>query len=222
MEGTHMAAHRWARLVQAGALAFIFAAAAGGAAGAQGYDSQPRVIDAPPYQGAHSRYQAQHPQDTYTNREIIDTGHRFFGEITRNLADLVERATRQWGQPNAYILGEEGSGAFIGGLRYGEGTLYTRRGRGRHVFWQGPTVGFDIGGSGSRVMMLIYDLPAPRAIFNRFAGIHGAAYLVGGLGMTALENNGITVVPIQTGVGARLGVNMGYLKFTPQATWNPF
>lgn len=207
------------RLALAGVVALGLAVAAGAAA-AQGYDDagNPRVIEAPHYAPDHRRY----PPDTYSNQEIVETGHRFFGAITRDLADLVQRAASRWGQPNAYILGEEGSGAFFGGLRYGEGTMYTRRGGGRHVFWQGPTLGFDVGGSGTRVMILVYHLPHPDAIFDRFAGVHGAAYLVGGLGMTALENNGVTLVPIQSGVGLRLGVNMGYLKFTRRATWNPF
>jgi hypothetical protein len=206
------------------ALVALGLAAAAGAAAAQGYDDagNPRVIEAPHYADGGRETRRRAPPETYSNQEIIDAGHRFFGEITRDLGDLVQRAGSRWGQPNAYILGEEGSGAFFGGLRYGEGTMYLRHGRGRHVFWQGPTLGLDVGGSGTRVMILVYHLPYPEAIFDRFAGIHGAAYIVGGLGMTALENNGVTLVPIQSGVGLRLGVNMGYLKFTRRATWNPF
>jgi hypothetical protein len=90
------------------------------------------------------------------------------------------------------------------------------------VFWQGPSVGFDFGGDGARTMMLVYQLPRVNDIYQRFVGIDGSAYLVGGFGMTALTANDIVVVPIRAGVGARLGVNIGYLKFTPQSTWNPF
>jgi hypothetical protein len=158
----------------------------------------------------------------YTTGEIVTAGHRFFGGVSRGLATVVERAVSQWGQPNGYILGEEGGGAFFGGLRYGEGTLYTKNAGDLKVFWQGPSLGWDIGGEGARTMMLVYKLPATRGIYQRFAGIDGSAYLVGGLGMTALTANGIVVVPIRSGVGLRLGANIGYLKFTPQATWNPF
>jgi hypothetical protein len=162
------------------------------------------------------------PRSTYSSEEVLSSGHRFFGSVSRELALLVERATRQWGQPNGYILGEEGSGAFVAGLRYGEGTLYTRNAGDMRVYWQGPTLGFDMGGDGARTMMLVYNLRSVDDIFNRFAGISGSAYFVGGLGMTALTWANIVVVPIRTGVGLRLGANVGYIKFTPRATWNPF
>jgi hypothetical protein len=164
---------------------------------------------------------AQAPE-RYSSNEILDAGHRFFGGVSRGLASVVERAFSTWGQPNGYILGQEGGGAFIGGLRYGEGALYTKNAGDLKVYWQGPTVGWDIGGEGARTMMLIYSLPATRAIYQRFAGVDGSAYLVGGVGMTALTSGRIVVVPIRSGVGLRLGANVGYLKFTPQATWNPF
>jgi hypothetical protein len=164
---------------------------------------------------------AQAPE-RYSSNEILDAGHRFFGGVSRGLAQIVERAFSTWGQPNGYVLGQEGGGAFIGGLRYGEGALYTKNAGDLKVYWQGPTLGWDMGGEGSRTMMLVYSLPATRAIYQRFAGVDGSAYLVGGLGMTALTANRIVVVPIRSGVGLRLGANVGYLKFTPQATWNPF
>lgn len=159
---------------------------------------------------------------TFSPNELVRAGHRFFGGVSRGLAELIEKAASRWGQPNGYILGQEGSGAFIVGLRYGDGTLYTKNAGDRPVFWEGPSIGFDAGGDGARTMMLVYNLPATGAIFQRFAGIDGSAYFVGGLGMTALTANDIVVVPIRTGVGLRLGANLGYLKFTPEKTWNPF
>ena len=158
----------------------------------------------------------------YSSGEIIDAGHRFFGGVARGLAQIVEKAGSQWGLPNGYILGQEAGGAMAVGLRYGEGVLYTKNAGDLRVFWQGPSLGFDFGGEGARTMMLIYSLPATDAIYQRFAGLDGSAYFVGGLGMTALTFNNIVVVPIRTGVGLRLGANVGYLKFTPTATWNPF
>jgi hypothetical protein len=159
---------------------------------------------------------------TFTPDELVHEGHRFFGTVSSGLAKVVETAVSRWGQPNGYVLGQEGGGAFIAGLRYGDGKLYTRNAGDRRVFWEGPSVGFDYCGAGSRTMMLIYNLPATDAIYQRFAGIDGSAYLIGGFGMTALGSGNIIVVPIRSGVGLRLGANVGYLKFTPQATWNPF
>jgi hypothetical protein len=158
----------------------------------------------------------------FTPGELVNAGHRFFGTVSRGLATVIEKAVSQWGLPNGYVLGEEAGGAFIGGLRYGEGMLYTKNAGDLKVFWQGPSVGYDFGGDGARTMMLVYNLPATQAIYQRFAGIDGSAYLVGGFGMTALTANNIVLVPIRSGVGLRLGANLGYLKFTPQSTWNPF
>jgi hypothetical protein len=183
--------------------------------------AQPTGPQGPPPQAP----QAQSPQPQgpqYSSNEIVDAGHRFFGAISRGLAQIVEKAGSQFGLPNGYVLGQEGSGAVVAGLRYGEGILYTKNAGDLRVFWQGPSLGFDFGVEGARTMMLVYNLPATDAIYQRFAGIDGSAYFVGGLGMTALTMNNIVVVPISTGVGMRLGANVGYLKFTPTATWNPF
>jgi hypothetical protein len=158
----------------------------------------------------------------YTDNELIDNGHRFFGSLSRGLAEAIQSATKRWGQPNAYVLGQEAGGAFVGGVRFGEGTMYTRNAGDRRVFWQGPSLGLDYGADGDRTMMLIYNLPSTEALYQRFGGVDGSAYLVGGFGVTALTANGVTVVPIRTGVGARLGINIGYLKFTEHPTWNPF
>jgi hypothetical protein len=162
------------------------------------------------------------PGAQYPPGELISTGHRFFGTVSRGLASVIEKAISQWGQPNGYILGQEASGAFVAGLRYGEGTLYTRNAGDRRVFWQGPSIGFDWGGEGARTMMLVYHLPATDAIYQRFAGLDGSAYFVGGFGMTALGSGNIVIVPIRAGVGLRLGANIGYLHFTRAPTWNPF
>jgi hypothetical protein len=158
----------------------------------------------------------------YSSIEVIDAGHRFFGTVSRGLAQIVEKAGSQWGLPNGYVLGQEAGGAMVAGLRYGEGILYTKNAGDLRVYWQGPSLGFDFGGDGARTMMLVYSLPATDAIYQRFVGIDGSAYFVGGLGMTALTFNNVVVVPIRSGIGLRLGANVGYLKFTPTATWNPF
>lgn len=164
----------------------------------------------------------QGPPQRFTTNELVDNGHRFFGSMSRGLAQVVEEATKRWGQPNAYILGQEASGAFIAGARYGEGQMYTRNAGQQKVFWQGPSLGFDAGADGARTMMLVYNLPSTNGIFRRFGGVDGSAYFIAGFGFTALTADEVVVVPIRAGVGARLGVNLGYLKFTSSSTWNPF
>jgi len=182
----------------------------------------PPQIDAQQEPPANLPPQRGQAPTNYGPDELVGEGHRFFGNVSRGLASVIERAVSQWGLPNGYILGEEGSGALVAGLRYGEGTLYTKNAGDLRVFWQGPSLGFDWGGDGARTMTLVYNLPSTRAIYQRFGGIDGSAYIIGGFGMTALTANNIVLVPIRSGIGLRLGANIGYLKFTPQATWNPF
>ena len=159
--------------------------------------------------------------DRFSAAELVNSGHRFFGSVSRGLAQVIEKAVSQWGLPNGYVLGEEAGGAFVAGLRYGDGVLYTKNAGDLKVYWQGPSVGWDFGGDGARTMMLVYNLPNTEAIYERFGGIEGSAYLIGGFGMTALTNANVVLVPIRSGVGLRLGANVGYLKFTPKPTWNP-
>jgi len=160
--------------------------------------------------------------EEYTAQEIIDSGHRFFGATSGGLATVVEKVFASYGLPNGYLLGEEGSGALIGGLTYGEGTLYTKNAGDHKVYWQGPSLGWDFGGEGSRVMMLVYNLDDVNNLYNRFGGVAGSAYVVAGVGFNVLKAGNMLLVPIRTGVGARLGVNLGYLKLTQNPTWNPF
>lgn len=190
-------------------------------AAAQGYDNSALPDPNPPQTFIPG---APPPQDksTYSSDEIVKTGNHFFGQVSSGLATVVERAFSQHGEPNAYILGSEASGAFLAGLRYGEGDLYRRNAQPQRIYWQGPSLGFDWGGDGARVMMLVYQLPSLQHMFRRYAGINGSAYIVGGFGMTVLNAEPTYVVPVRAGLGARLGVNVGYLKFSEKPTWNPF
>ena len=168
------------------------------------------------------RAQSGNDSSNYTAQEIIDAGHGFFGSTSGGLSKIVEKAFQAYGLPNGYILGQEASGAFIGGLTYGEGALYTKNAGQSSVYWQGPSIGWDYGADGNRTMMLVYNLPSVDGVYGRFGGISGKAYVFAGLGMTVLQRNNVIMVPIRTGVGARLGINAGYLKLTPRPTWNPF
>ncbi|TIT84847.1 MAG: DUF1134 domain-containing protein, partial [Mesorhizobium sp.] len=123
----------------------------------------------------------------YTAQEIVDSGHKFFGATSGGLATVVEKIFASYGLPNGYLLGEEGSGALIGGLTYGEGTLYTKNAGDHKVFWQGPSLGWDFGGEGSRVMMLVYNLDDIGNLYNRFGGVAGSAYVVAGVGFNVLQ-----------------------------------
>lgn len=174
------------------------------------------VLAARPHQ-AHAQ-----SNDYYTVQEVIDAGHGFFGTTSGAIASAIEKAFAKYGMPNGYILGEEAGGAFIGGLRYGEGTLTTKNAGDHKVYWQGPSVGWDYGLDGNRTMMLVYNLPSVDAVYTRFFGVSGSAYVVGGVGVTALTRQGVNVIPIRTGVGARLGVNVGYLKMSRLPKVNPF
>ncbi len=193
-----------------------------GEGGAQPYPRttpQPRPYPAPPAPGQ----QAQGSEEsTFSSDEILSTGHKFFGRVSTGLARIIEYAFSKSGRPNGYILGEEAGGALIAGLRYGEGILHTKD-AGRHkVFWQGPSIGYDFGAEGSKTMVLVYNLRSVDDMYGRFGGVDGSAYIIGGVGLTFQKRGHVTLAPIRSGVGLRLGANVGYLKYTRKPTWNPF
>lgn len=159
---------------------------------------------------------------TYSSEEISQAGRGLFGSLSAELASVIRYAFDTYGQPNGYILGTEGGGAFLAGLSYGKGRLHTKMGAPSLVYWQGPSVGYDLGLTGSRVMFLVYNLKEPDDIFRRYGGIGGSAYVVGGVGLTFHMRGPIVLAPIRTGLGLRIGANIGYLKFTPERSLNPF
>jgi hypothetical protein len=161
-------------------------------------------------------------RDTFGVEEIKDAGHRFFGSVSMGLAEAIEYTFQRAGRPNGYILGEEAGGAIIAGVRYGEGVLYTKDAGNQRLYWQGPSVGYDLGAEGSKTMVLVYDLRSPGEIYDTFGGVDGSAYLVGGVGVTFLARGHVILAPIRSGLGLRLGANIGYLKYTREPTWNPF
>lgn len=154
--------------------------------------------------------------------EIIEAGHIFFGGASANIASVIENMFSQSGKPSAYIIGDEAGGSIILGVRYGEGYIYFKDGTRYKIFWQGPSLGVDFGADASKTMVLVYGVDDPNQLLNRFPGVDGSAYVVGGLGVTYQQNGAISLGVIRTGVGARLGVNVGYLKYSAQPDWNPF
>ncbi len=163
-------------------------------------------------------------EDGFTIEEMREVSAGFFGQVSANLGGVIEQAFRNSGRPSAYILGTEGGGAFLAGVRYGKGLLYVRGGdgKGQRIFWHGPTVGPDVGGEGSKVLFLIYKLHTTEELYSSFTGVAGSAYLVGGVGFTLMTNGNVVAAPIRSGLGLRLGASIGYVRFTPKATWNPF
>jgi hypothetical protein len=158
----------------------------------------------------------------YTIDEIHEITRGFFGTISTSLASVIEYAFHKSGRPDGYVLGTEGGGAFLAGVRYGSGTLYLRAGGTAKVYWHGPSIGTDFGASGSRTMFLIYNLRDPNDLIREFTGVDGSAYFVGGVGITFLKGGPVLMAPIRSGLGFRIGANLGYIRFTQHATWNPF
>jgi hypothetical protein len=158
----------------------------------------------------------------YTRDEIVGNVSNFLGVTAESAGAAVERLFAKNGRPTGYIAGEEGSGAFVAGARYGRGLLYMKGKDPVEVFWQGPSVGFDWGGNASRVFTLCYDLTEPNTIYQRFPGVEGSAYLVGGLGVNYQKAAGVTLAPMRAGVGLRLGANVGYLSYSRKRHIIPF
>jgi hypothetical protein len=155
-------------------------------------------------------------QDTISH-DIID----FFGNTTEGLAKVIERAFQQQGRPNGYIKGQETSAAITVGLRYGEGTMTLKKGGAAKVYWTGPSIGFDLGANASKVFVLVYKLPRLADIYQRFGGVDGSLYYVGGAGINYQRRGAITLAPIRLGVGLRAGASVGYMHYRREKSWNP-
>jgi len=160
--------------------------------------------------------------DKYTQDEVLQAAKQFFGDTSKDLAILIEKIFKDQGEPNAYITGEEAAGAIAVGARYGNGWLHRKAGDTRRVFWQGPSLGFDLGGNASKVFTLVYNIGGTDQIFQRFPGVEGTIYVVGGFGVNYQQRGNIVLAPIRTGVGLRGGINIGYLNYTRQQEVLPF
>ncbi len=158
---------------------------------------------------------------TYSENEILSKAKGFFGATTEGLAKAIEKVFADQGRPNAYITGEEASGAIGIGVRYGEGMLNRKTGESRKVYWQGPTIGFDFGADASKMFILIYHLPDVESLFRRFPAIDGSFYFIAGVGVNYQQSGDIIQAPIRTGVGLRAGINVGYMHYTKKFSWIP-
>jgi hypothetical protein len=159
--------------------------------------------------------------NTYDQDSILKEAKMFFGEATEGLAKAIEKAFKEQGRPVGYIKGEELSAAITVGLSYGKGELMLKNGESAKVFWQGPSVGFDLGFNASKVFTLVYNLPSKEAIYQRFPGVDGSLYLVAGIGMNYQRRQDIVLAPIRLGAGWRTGASVGYLHYTRERTYNP-
>ncbi len=162
-----------------------------------------------------------HEHKEFSSNEVLKKATDFFGDTTKGLAEAIEKLFKDQGRPNAIITGEEGGGAVVVGLRYGHGTLETASGVRRDIYWQGPSVGFDVGGNAAKVFTLVYHLPDAEQIYQRFPGVDGSLYFVAGLSINYQRSGEITLAPIRTGVGWRQGASIGYLHYTREKSYNP-
>jgi hypothetical protein len=193
----------------------LLIAALGGPAFAQAAQSAPAAqtpAPAPPPPSA----------PVYAQDDVLGAAEDVFGKGAEGLAEIVRKTFKDRGQPNAYIVGREVGGAIVIGLRYGSGMLYHKVEGQRKVHWTGPSVGFDFGGDGSKVFALVYNLDDTEDLFQRFPAAEGKAYLIGGFTANYMQRGRIVVVPIKLGVGARLGLNGGYLRFSKKGRVLPF
>ena len=165
---------------------------------------------------------AEDKNEGFSKEQVMEKAGAFFGETSKGLASAIEKVFEEQGEPNAIVVGEEVSAAIVVGLRYGRGELQMLDGETRAIFWQGPSVGFDMGGNASKVFTLIYNLDDAETLYQRFPGVEGSVYYAAGVGVNYLRSGDTVVAPIRTGVGLRTGANVGYLQFTKEASWNPF
>ena len=160
--------------------------------------------------------------DKYTEDEILTATKGFFGDTSKDLATIIEKVFKDQGQPNAYISGEEAAGAIAVGVRYGNGWMHRKNAQNMRVYWQGPSIGFDLGANASKVFTLVYNIGESGQIFQRFPGVEGTIYVVGGFGVNYQQSGNVILAPIRTGVGLRAGANIGYLHYSREQETLPF
>lgn len=159
---------------------------------------------------------------TYKQDDLIGAAEGVFGKGASGLAGLIEDLLRKQGEPNAYIVGREGGGALVLGLRYGSGTLHHKVEGQRPVYWTGPSIGFDAGANAGNTFVLVYNLYDSQDLYKRFPAGEGQAYLVGGFNASYMRRGDVVLIPIRVGAGLRLGINAGYMKFSNKQKWLPF
>ena len=177
---------------------------------------------APPPPNQQPNYPARSKAEGYSRAELVDKVSDFFGVTAEAAGAVITKVFKDNGNPTGYIAGEEGSAAITIGLRYGKGLLYMKNREAETVYWQGPSIGWDVGGNASRTFTLCYNLQSPREVYQRFPGVEGSAYFIGGLGINYQRADDITLAPIRAGVGLRLGANIGYLAYTRTRHILPF
>jgi hypothetical protein len=197
-------------------------AASSSAAPVQGAAPAPAPATAPATAAAAPATPTKPQGQTFSQDDVLGAAEGVFGKGAEGLAEAIAKSFKQYGEPNAYIAGTEAGGAFIVGLRYGSGELHHKVEGTMPIHWTGPSLGIDVGGDGSKVFTLVYNLYDTQDIFHRYAAVSGLAYFVGGLSVNYLKRDDVVVVPIKLGVGVRLGVNAGYMKFTKKADFIPF
>ncbi|HEY1604456.1 MAG TPA: DUF1134 domain-containing protein [Allosphingosinicella sp.] len=175
-----------------------------------------------PGPSAHDRASAEISGDTVPRKDVFTAAESVFGKGAKGLGDMIEHLLRKEGEPNAYITGREAGGAFVFGLRYGSGTLHHEIEGDRPIYWTGPSIGFDFGGDANRVFVLVYNLHDSQRIFHRYPAAEGNAYVIGGFTASYLRRGDVVLIPVRLGVGARFGVNAGYMKFSEKNRWLPF
>lgn len=162
------------------------------------------------------------PARTYSDDEIVKQANDFFATGAKGLSDVLAKVLKEKGQPVAFIRGEEASAAVAVGVRYGHGELVFKDGRHRTVYWQGPSLGFDVGADAVKAFVLVYNLPNAEALFQRFPSVEGSLYFVGGFGVNYVQSEAIALAPVRFGVGWRQGIDVGYMHFSPEKRLNPF
>ena len=189
---------------------------------APGFEAQAAPQAQPAAPATASKRASDAAESTLSKQKVLAAAESTFGKGAEGLADLIEDLLRDQGEPSAYITGREAGGAFVLGVRYGSGTIHHGVEGDRPIYWTGPSLGFDFGADASKVFVLVYNLHDSERIFRRYAAAEGNAYVVGGFTASYMRRGDVVLIPVRLGVGARLGVNAGYMNFSQKSRWLPF
>ncbi len=142
------------------------------------------------------------PTPTVTG--VLTAVERGFDTPSKAIAQTLESVLSLFGPPNAYIIGNDVSGAFLVGGRFGTGFLHSTIAPPNPVRWRALSAGLGLGANYGRVVMLVYGIDKLEDIFGLYASLEGNFHVIIGANTSIMTRGPVSIIIISSGLGLRL------------------